>query len=197
MKRIIILVLCILLCLSFSSAFVLATDMDDDELPSIPIDPDLPVPTRKVRILAPESWGNVYLYDQIRGSFGPFPGTMVSKNGMTCFADVPFHVTNLTIVASDGSQQTEPPVLEDRDLEIVITVGEDAVSQVFYGIIGDVTGDGKLNIGDAAKIYSHMRGSNPFVNPEMLGFADATGDGRVNMGDVAKLYAYVRATVPK
>ena len=53
-----------------------------------------------------------------------------------------------------------------------------------------------MNIGDAAKIYSHLRGSNPLTGKALLVFADATGDGRVNMGDVAKIYNHIKTIIP-
>ena len=40
MKRIISIFLCVLVCLSFSSAFATAASVDEDELPGIVIDPD-------------------------------------------------------------------------------------------------------------------------------------------------------------
>ena len=61
---------------------------------------------------------------------------------------------------------------------------------------GDVTGDGKVNIGDAGKLYAHVRGSVLLTDATALFQADITGDGNINMGDVAKIYAQVRATLP-
>lgn len=61
---------------------------------------------------------------------------------------------------------------------------------------GDVTGDGKVNMGDVAKVYAHIRSTNPITDPLELAVADVTGDGRINMGDVAKVYAHIRGTNP-
>ncbi len=56
---------------------------------------------------------------------------------------------------------------------------------------GDVTGDGRLNIGDVAKIYAHAKGSS-VLEEEALTLADINGDGRINIGDAAKLYARIK-----
>ena len=57
---------------------------------------------------------------------------------------------------------------------------------------GDVTGDGKLNIGDVSRLYSHVRGKNPLPEENLLSQCDVTGDQRVNIADVAQLYIWVR-----
>lgn len=61
-------------------------------------------------------------------------------------------------------------------------------------LIGDVTGDGALNLGDIAKLYAHIRGSSILTNESALHSADFTRDGKLNIGDTAGLYAYVRGT---
>ena len=82
--------------------------------------------------------------------------------------------------------------LEDNGLDATITIAEDGSYTVLYGVMGDLTGDGKLNIGDAARLYAHLRGNAPLTDAEVLLRADMTGDGELNMGDVAKLYSTIR-----
>jgi hypothetical protein len=60
-------------------------------------------------------------------------------------------------------------------------------------ILGDISGDGKVNIGDVARLYAHIRGSAMLDEETLLACADLSGDGKVNIGDVARLYAQVRA----
>lgn len=61
-------------------------------------------------------------------------------------------------------------------------------------LIGDVTGDGTLNLGDIAKLYAHICGSSILTDESVLYSADFTRDGKLNIGDTAGLYAYVRGT---
>lgn len=58
--------------------------------------------------------------------------------------------------------------------------------------LGDVTGDGQVNIGDVAKIYAHVKQPNLLTDEYQLKCADITGDGRINIGDTAKVYAKVK-----
>ncbi len=60
---------------------------------------------------------------------------------------------------------------------------------------GDVNGDGKMNIGDVARIYAHVKGASVIVDDDTLICADITGDGTVNIGDVARLYGYIRSNL--
>lgn len=63
-------------------------------------------------------------------------------------------------------------------------------------LLGDLTGDDKLNIGDVATLYALVCGSNLTVDEALLAYADITGDNRLNVGDVARLYAHIRGTIP-
>ena len=62
------------------------------------------------------------------------------------------------------------------------------------GLIGDITGDGNVNMGDVGKLYAYVKGTSVTVDKDMIDLYDITGDGNVNMGDVGKLYAYIRGT---
>ena len=61
---------------------------------------------------------------------------------------------------------------------------------------GDLTGDGKVNVADVAKLYNHIRGTGALTGYD-LACADYLADGYVNVGDTASLYAYVREDRPE
>ena len=63
-------------------------------------------------------------------------------------------------------------------------------------IMGDVTGDGRLNMGDVAKLYAHIRNTALLTDQTALDCADFTADGKINIGDTARIYAYIRGTDP-
>lgn len=69
--------------------------------------------------------------------------------------------------------------------------GNDRTVDVKLCPIGDVTGDGKVNIMDVAKLYAHVKGT-PITDEYALTCGDTTGDGKYNIMDVAKLYAHVK-----
>jgi hypothetical protein len=59
-------------------------------------------------------------------------------------------------------------------------------------LLGDINGDGEVNIADVAKLYAHVRATN--ISNDASDRYDINGDGEVNIADVAKLYAHVRGT---
>lgn len=76
--------------------------------------------------------------------------------------------------------------------EYAITVGSEAMTQdVEICPIGDVTGDGKVNVGDVGRVYAHIKGSTQITDDYALECANANG-GRLNIGDVATIYAHVK-----
>ena len=68
------------------------------------------------------------------------------------------------------------------------------VTAVVLVVKGDVSGDGRINVGDTAKLYSHVRGTAKLTDPNAIFAADVSGDGKLNVGDTAKVYSHVKAT---
>ena len=61
---------------------------------------------------------------------------------------------------------------------------------------GDINGDGKVNVGDVSRLYSHVRGVRLITDEDALRRADVTGDGKLNIGDTAGVYSMIRTTMP-
>lgn len=68
--------------------------------------------------------------------------------------------------------------------------------QVETKLLGDVSGDGRVNIGDVAKAYAHTRGTAPLTNGDALTLLDANGDGKLNLGDVSRILAHITGKKP-
>lgn len=81
-----------------------------------------------------------------------------------------------------------------RTYTVTVTDADVALDAVL-NLQGDVSGDGKINLGDTARIYAHIRGSKLLSDYE-LRCADYSDDGTVNVGDAAKLYAFIRSEKP-
>lgn len=80
--------------------------------------------------------------------------------------------------------------------EYTVTVGSSNVVQnVKICLLGDVTGDGKVNAKDHSRLYAHVNKTNLLTGYELL-CADVTGDGKVNAKDHSRLYAHVSKTNP-
>jgi hypothetical protein len=59
---------------------------------------------------------------------------------------------------------------------------------------GDVNADGKRNLGDTARMSSHMRGTEVMQDDYAQQCADMDQNGKLNLGDVSRCYATVRRT---
>jgi hypothetical protein len=60
-------------------------------------------------------------------------------------------------------------------------------------LIGDVTGDGRVNVGDVSKLYAHIRSTSPITDEYQLLCGNVNG-GNVNVGDVSAIYAHIKGT---
>ena len=76
-----------------------------------------------------------------------------------------------------------------------VTVGSEAVvKDAKIHLKGDIDGNGKVNVGDTTKVYSHVKKTALITDEYMLLCADVSGDGRINVGDTTKVYAHVKKT---
>ena len=75
-----------------------------------------------------------------------------------------------------------------------ITVADGKVEQdIKLHLIGDIDGNGKINVGDVAKVSGHIKGSSKLTDDYQLQCANING-GSLNMGDTAALYAHIKGT---
>ena len=72
--------------------------------------------------------------------------------------------------------------------------GEDIIQNSKIHLIGDIDGNGKINVGDTAKVYSHVKKTALIDDEYMLLCADIDGNGKINVGDTAKVYSHVKKT---
>ena len=80
--------------------------------------------------------------------------------------------------------------------EYTVTVeAEDVAQDVKIHLIGDIDGNGKINVGDVSKLNSHLKGTNALTDEYMLLCANVNG-GKLNMGDTASLYSHIKGTKP-
>ena len=80
--------------------------------------------------------------------------------------------------------------------EYTVTVGAENVTQdVKICLLGDVTGDGKVNTKDWARLKAHVNETSNLTGYE-LACGDVNGDGKVNIKDWARLKAHVNESNP-
>ena len=108
------------------------------------------------------------------------------SNGRYRFESVPRGTYVLKISTDNG-------VTRDYPLEIRFwCMGQD----LQINPIGDTTGDGIVNIADAARAYAHVRTPDEVFAPYAFKCADINGDSKVNVLDVSKIYSHVKGTTP-
>ena len=148
--------------------------------------------SRKITVIPPSTWCSVEVCNE---AFASYPGTALYQGDYGYVTDIPVYLTEIGLSGrlANGNRKSAGTIrLEDNGLNATITIAEDGSYTVLYGVMGDLTGDSKLNIGDAARLYAHLRGSTILTDSDVLLRADITGDGNLNMGDVAKLYSMIR-----
>ena len=81
-------------------------------------------------------------------------------------------------------------------VEFAITVGDGAVTQdATICPVGDVSGDGVVNIKDFQRLLRHVNKTNPLEDYD-LACGDVTGDGVCNIKDFQRLLRHVNKTNP-
>lgn len=76
-----------------------------------------------------------------------------------------------------------------------VTLDADTELDVELRILGDLNGDGEINVADTGRAYAHVRTTVPLTDEYLLTCADMIDDGEINIADVGKLYALVRNPV--
>ena len=95
---------------------------------------------------------------------------------------------------SAGTYTLKVSQLNHVTREYTVTVeAEDVAQDVKIHLIGDIDGNGKVNVGDVSKLNSHLKGTNVLTDEYMLLCANVNG-GKLNMGDTATLYSHIKGT---
>ena len=109
--------------------------------------------------------------------------TTATTNGVYQFDSISPGNYHLVVSKKDHATRTYEIVVEKEDI----------TQDIKICLLGDVTGDGKVKIGDYSKILAHVRGTATLSGYEFL-CADVTGDGKVKIGDYSKVLGHVRGT---
>ena len=147
------------------------------------------------------------LYAQAATDLGGTVTSFGNENGKVTLSLIPVGSTqavqkvsvtgNETIYVMEGVQDGEYILKASkynhatREYQVTVAGGE-LTHDVALNLQGDISGDGKINVGDTAKCYSHVRKTNVLTDAYAIACADMTGDGRINVGDTAKIYGIVR-----
>jgi len=113
---------------------------------------------------------------------------------------------SFTVTVADGYDETnmevlvgETPLRAENGVYTIEAVTED-VTVTVKGIeksgplMGDLDGDGKVNVTDAGRAYAAIMGTQTLTEEEKQ-LLDVNGDGKLNITDAGMLYAYVKGTI--
>ena len=67
----------------------------------------------------------------------------------------------------------------------------DIIQDAKICLLGDVTGDGNVTLGEYGKVLSHVKQKSLLSDYQLL-CADVTGDGKVTLGDYGKILSHVK-----
>lgn len=104
-----------------------------------------------------------------------------TTNGTYQFTSVPAGTYTLKVSKADHVARIYEIAVESQDI----------TQNVKICLIGDVTGDGKVNTRDLNRIYAHVNGTNLLTGYEFA-CGDVTGtDNKINTRDLNRLYAHI------
>lgn len=76
-----------------------------------------------------------------------------------------------------------------------LSITGNTVQNIELYLLGDVTGDGKVNTTDVSRLFAHARGIKVLTGYQ-LACGDVTEDGKTNTTDVSRLFAHARGIKP-
>jgi hypothetical protein len=93
-----------------------------------------------------------------------------------------------------GSYTLRVSALNHVPRDYTVTTGSDPVTlSVKTSLLGDVNGDGNVNVADTARIYSHVKQSSLLTDEYHLSCGNVNG-GKLDISDVALLYSHIKGT---
>ena len=107
----------------------------------------------------------------------------VTGNGTYSFEGIAAGSYTLTVSKENHVQRTYTVTVENEAVVLDVTIH----------LIGDIDGNGKVNVGDVAKLNGHIKNTAPLTDDYQLLCANVNG-GSLNMGDTASLYSHIKGT---
>lgn len=121
--------------------------------------------------------------------------TLAVVNAENLLSDRLFSVSFIPL--ADGAATVDLEVIDMTLADGLIDATGDSVSVKLKKkptfLFGDVTGDGKVNAIDYARLKAYLLGARSLTDDELLR-SDITGDGKINALDYARLKAYLLGT---
>ena len=109
-----------------------------------------------------------------------------SENSMSDIGSKPSDNSETDSIKPDDSSKPDSKPSDGGNNDDQPTDGEDETI-----MLGDVNGDGEINVTDIAKVAAHIKGIKA-LDENGIKAADVNGDGEVNVTDIAKIAAHIK-----
>lgn len=100
------------------------------------------------------------------------------------------NTTNIKYLDKEGNILSDDKVIKTGD---VIKLNDQIEYKI--SVIGDIAGDGEINLGDVSKLYQYLKGK---IDMDLVyqKAGDVTYDNEILINDVAKIYSYIKGKRP-
>lgn len=96
----------------------------------------------------------------------------------------------LEIEPSDGKDIKESDIVKTGD--VVNIIFADGTISFTLSVLGDVSGDGVIDIIDLTKMYYHVKEKNIMTDKHLLSAGDIIADGSCDIMDLTRLYHFIK-----
>lgn len=117
--------------------------------------------------------------------------TSVDEAAPIVYLNAPDGEYRISAIPGDYILQVSKTGNATRSYSITIVPGETLLN-VELNRRGDLNADGRLTVGDVAKVYAYIRKALQLNDDYQLLCADYNEDGHINVGDTAQIYAYIK-----
>lgn len=98
---------------------------------------------------------------------------------------------DIKVFDANGNPITDLSTLLATGMILRLVDGDTILNQLTISVLGDVNGDGKVNVTDKTQLNAHIKGNSHFEGARLLA-CDVTGDGKINVTDKSQLNAQLK-----
>ena len=98
---------------------------------------------------------------------------------------------DIKVFDANGNPITDLSTLLATGMILRLVDGDTVLNQLTISVLGDINGDGKVNVTDKTQLNAHIKGNSHFEGARLLA-CDVTGDGKINVTDKSQLNAQLK-----
>lgn len=98
---------------------------------------------------------------------------------------------DIKVFDANGNPVTDLSTLLATGMILRLMDGDTILNQLTISVLGDINGDGKVNVTDKTQLNAHIKGNSHFEGARLLA-CDITGDAKINVTDKSQLNAQLK-----